>query len=143
MELTKISFGVLDADAEAPGVRNSDPVLGWRYEHPMKRIRSPFGGKPVRTLVSERLARCAPADAPDLVRLAPWHPLGPVALARDPGPGRSETSREFLCKLTLARLRDADPRIWSSEELEEIVRLAAGWMRELGFPELAEEAEAL
>lgn len=51
--------------------------------------------------------------------------------------------KEFLCTLTLDRLREADSELWGMEHLATDAAYAAQWMNKLGYPELARKTGKL
>ncbi len=111
---------------------NIRKILDWRNEHPAKRTRSPFSGVILSQIVSKRLSDGPRADAIQLHRLAPWHPLTPVSMALLPENDGNPIRQRYLCEITAERLR-----VTEATELDR--NLAARWMKQCGFVDLAEE----
>ncbi len=111
---------------------NIRKILDWRNEHPAKRTRSPFSGVVLSQLVSKRLGDGPREDAIQLHRLAPWHPLTPVSIALLPENDENPIRQRHLCEMTVDRLRGI-------EDTEQDRTVAARWMLQRGFVDLAEE----
>lgn len=115
---------------------NIRKVLDWRNEHPVIRTRSPFSTEIVSQLVSEGLRNGSRANAEQLHRLAPWHQLTPTSMALLPENEGDTVRQRHLCKLTVERFQS---RVVSVEQLKQDREIAARWMRQIGFDDLAEE----
>lgn len=109
---------------------NNSPLEKWIHNIPELRTRFPNDSISIRENTARRLITKNPIEAEiiSLADLAPWHPLIPISLARLEKPPQT---RDFLAGLTLKRLRDADPEIYSEEEFASYYAKSAEWMNEL------------
>ncbi|MFN0080719.1 MAG: protein kinase domain-containing protein [Prosthecobacter sp.] len=127
-------------------------ILRWSCMPPDERSTSPWTEEPVRVAVGRWLmqAHSDSATITECANQAPWHPLGPLSLARlflrkptgPPVPPPPFERVAFLAKLTLKRLRDADERLYGRDTLAEYAAWAAKILHE-EFKLDDEAAEAL
>ncbi len=125
------------------GPANIKTILEWKLTHPLQQTRSPFSTDLISHIVSDGLTKGAIPDIDQYHRLAPWHPLTPVSLARNSHNANNKQRQAYLCKLTLERLKNTDPHHWDTKKLAADAIFAAKWMQELGHPELSQQASDL
>lgn len=125
-ELTPVRSGENQSKTD-----NIQKVLDWKIQHPAKRTRSPFSDEMISRLVSDGLRDGSQDNAIQFQRLAPWHALTPVSIARFLDNEDTIRKRQ-LCKLTMDRLSEA-------EAANGDIETAARWMRDMGFGDMAEE----
>lgn len=114
--------------------------LSWLKRSPRERTISPNSRILLRDHVSDNL-RLAENEATIINNhaRAPWHPLAPASLARLPRNNEFPQRTEYLCKLTIVRLKEADVELWKKGNLANDAAYAAMWMSKLGHPELAKQ----
>ena len=126
------------------GTSSLHKYLHWRFTPPFKKTLSPSSSILLRNHISYKLRKLEyQATITSAHSRAPWHPLAPVSLARLSANSENQIRKTFLCKLTLKRLKAADPELWGKNHLAEDATFAAKIMTELGYPQLAEEATTL
>jgi len=121
-------------------------TIAWKRQPPIQRTLSPFTDETARQNLGMMFRSIDPErestdKEPFAEYFAPWHPLIPLFKDRSNPLFDSREEQHAACGETLALLRSADRKAWNPAELADDARLAAKWMRELGFD--AEAAEAI
>ena len=105
-------------------------ILKWSRTLPEERKTSPWSDEPIRVAVGYSVMQTQIGIRYNpYADQAPWHPLSPVFLALTTSPAMPINS-EYLAKLTLKRLRDADEKLYGRETLAEYAAWAAKNMHE-------------
>lgn len=125
-------------------------ILIWARSHPTHRTTNPWSQESTRGLIGSKFMaaiRQSSRTINECANQAPWHPLSPVSLARlepregEPGWDNSNGKMrpEFLSRLTLQRLHEADESLYGQNTLAEY----ATWAAKIMLEELKLSKEAL
>jgi hypothetical protein len=121
-------------------------------QEPVMRTTTPWNSVLVRDAIAALFMGASSKDAVvilDSANQAPWHPLEPLSVARlEPRHGEQgwdnihgKVRPQFLSKLTLQRLHDADENLYGRNTLAEYATWAAKTMLdELNLPKEALDA---
>jgi len=121
-----------------------DRYLAWNSTPPVSRTIFPNSETLLRDYISSSfIAARDPNSIARAYHSAPWHPLAPVSIAFLPVKNDKRQRKEFLCTLTLTRLKEAEAELWGKEHLATDAAYAARWMSDLGYPELARKTARL
>lgn len=127
-------------------------ILAWAQSNPTQRTTNPWSQLSIRGVIGTKfmtVSRLESRPINDCADQAPWHPLSPVSLARlepregEPGwdNNNGKMRPQFLSRLTLQRLREADEGLYGQNTLAEYATWAAKIMlEELKLPKEALEA---
>jgi WD40 repeat protein len=127
-------------------------ILKWAMQEPVMRTTTPWNSVLVRDAIAALFMGASSKDAVvilDSANQAPWHPLEPLSVARlEPRHGEQgwdnihgKVRPQFLSKLTLQRLHDADENLYGRNTLAEYATWAAKTMLdELNLPKEALDA---
>lgn len=125
-------------------------ILTWARSHPTHRTTNPWSQESTRGLIGSKFMAAIRQNSRTInecANQAPWHPLSPVSLARlepregEPGWDNSNGKMrpEFLSRLTLQRLHEADESLYGQNTLAEY----ATWAAKIMLEELKLSKEAL